>query len=423
MNEQKEIAIDVKNLSKSYKVGNTLFEALKDVSFTLFKGDVLGVIGSNGSGKSTLLKILGSIQKPTSGEAEINGKVASILNIGDNFHPDLTGRENVLLHLRLQNIPKEDFDSYHQRILDFSEIEEFYDQPIKIYSAGMFLRLAFSVALQLPADIVLLDEVLAVGDEGFQLKCKEELLRIARQGKTIIFVSHNMAEVEGLSVRCLWLHKGKVNRLGKPSSILGEYLLMHKDNHDGKKNLVDINPYMVKQKSGIHIEWPDNEAPGNEVMSIRQISVLSGDGSSELYNTSPICLKFIILKKKSGVRIGPFFFLQDVFYHPVMVGHFLNNPNGNVLDLQTKDEVGLIEISCTIPAHFLLPGSYFLVLRFGMEENEWNPLSPEGFRFSESLMFNLLAGPNFKDFVGDPTKGTVRPLLDWSMVKKTVNVE
>ena len=415
--ESKPVAIKVEHLHKSFKMGNAVFDALHDVSFTLYKGEVMGVIGSNGSGKSTLLKILGAVLKPTSGQAQIYGDVTSILSVGDNFHPDLSGRENANIHLRLHDLPKKGFDGYHERIRAFSEIGDFYEQPVKTYSAGMFLRLAFSVALQLSADILLLDEVLAVGDEGFQLKCKEELLRIAAEGKTIIFVTHNRLEVQDLATRCLWLHKGKIHKIGSPSNILGEYLLMHKDNHDGNKKIVDVNPFLVGKDSGIHIEWPEEHAPGNETMSIRRISVSSIDGTDGLYNTSPVLFKFVIYKKKKGIRIGPFFFLQDAFYQPVMVGHFLNNKEGNVLDVKTKDEIGLIEISCILPAHFLLPGNYFLGLRFGMEENEWNTLSAEGFRFSENLRFTLLAGEGFQDFVGDPGKGSVRPLLEWNMSK------
>lgn len=412
------IAIEVKNLSKSFNIGNEVFNALKDVSFTLHQGEVLGIVGSNGSGKSTLLKILAEVVKPTSGQAEIYGDVSSILNVGDNFHPDLCGRENVDIHLRLHHIPKNEFEAYHSRILAFSEIDTFYEQPVKTYSAGMFLRLAFSVALQLSSDILLLDEVLAVGDEGFQLKCKAELSRIASEGKTIILVSHNRLEVQELASRCLWLHKGEVHKIGSTDNILGEYFLMHKDNYDGQKKIVDINPFLVANESGIHIEWTEEQAPGNETMSIRHISVSAADGTDALCNTSPVHFKFVINKKKRGIRVGPFFFLQDMFYQPVMVSHFLNNTQGNILDIQTKDEVGLIEISCILPAHFLLPGTYFLALRFGMEENEWNPLSAEGFRFSENLKFDLLPGKNFHDYVGDPSKGTVRPLLDWSMSKK-----
>lgn len=422
MNANLEIAIDVKNISKSFQIsdthGLTDFLALDNISFTLYRGEIMGIIGSNGSGKSTLLKILGEVIKPSSGTAELYGNVTSILEVGDNFHPDLSGRENVNIRLKLRHIPSAQFKEFHKKIKDFSEIGDFYEQPIKTYSAGMFLRLAFSVALQLSSDVLLLDEVLSVGDEGFRLKCRELLLLLASQGKTILFVSHNRIEVQELANRCLWLHKGCIRKEGRPAEILGEYFLMHKDNHDAQKKMVDVNPFLHENSSEISIDWPEENAPGNDIISIRHISVSSACKENALYNTNPILLKLVVNKKMKGQRIGPFFFLQDMFYQPVLVGHFLNNPLGGHWDAQTKDATGMIEITCTIPSHFLIPGKYYLSLRIGIESNEWSLESPEALRFSETLSFALLPGSGYTDFVGDAGKGAVRPLFDWNINKQ-----
>ena len=422
--DHREPAIEVRHVSKRYPVprsaGNGSFLALDDVSFTLYRGDVLGIIGSNGSGKSTLLKILGEITKPTSGEVRFYGSVTSILNIGDNFHPDLSGRENVGLHLKLRGVPSARFAAVQNEIERFSEIGDFFDRPVKSYSDGMFLRLAFSVALNLECDILLLDEVLSVGDEGFRLKCQELLRTFAESGKTILFVSHNRSEILELANRCLWLEKGRIRRVGDAPGVLSEYFTMHRERFDAQRLVVDTDPHWPEghnEDGAIHLEWNAEDAPGNDILSIRRLSVSSLRGQGPIFHSEPLCLRFWVLKKKPGIHIGAFFFLQDVFYQPVMVGHFLNNSGNQDFTGRLKEETGLIEITCTVPAHFLAPGKYYLLPRFGMEENTWSTTSTEAFRFSEKLSFVVQAETGYVDFIGDIGKGSVRPPLDWEIKK------
>lgn len=425
MDKEKDVAISVRNLSKRFWVnhtehhGNTEFWALKGVSFDVHRGDVMGIVGSNGSGKSTLLKILGDIVKPTSGEAHFSGTATSILDIGDNFHPDLSGRENVNIQLRLNNIDKRQFAEYHQKIQAFSEIGDFFDRPVKIYSNGMFLRLAFSLALHLSSDILILDEVLSVGDEGFRLKCQELLRVFTERGKTILFVSHSRNEILELANTCLWLDKGEVKKMGKPAAVLGEYFAMHRDHFDAQKQVIDIEAAQVekaeKERYLVDLRWEGDDAPGIDMLAIRALSVTSTE--DRLYNTEPIRIRFLIQKKRKGIHIGAFFFLQDVFYQPVMVGHFLNNSTHREYDRELRDETGLIEITCIIPANFLAPGKYYFSPRFGVEEEEWNVDSLEAFRFSEQLSFTVHARPGYVDFIGDISKGSVRPPLDWEIRK------
>ena len=201
-----------------------LFAALKDVSFTVERGEVIGLIGRNGAGKSTLLKVLSRITEPTSGRAELVGRLGSLLEVGTGFHGDLTGRENTYLNGAILGMRRAEIDRCFDAIVAFAEIERFIDTPVKHYSSGMYLRLAFAVAAHLETEILLVDEVLAVGDVGFQRKCLGKMGEVARQGRTVLLVSHNMAAIESLSTRCLWLDAGSVRAIGATSEVVGDYM-------------------------------------------------------------------------------------------------------------------------------------------------------------------------------------------------------
>lgn len=197
--------------------------ALRDVSFQVKRGEVLGVIGRNGAGKSTLLKLLTGITEPTSGRAEIRGRVASLLEVGTGFHPDLTGRENIYLNGTILGMTRKEIDRKFDEIVDFSGIERFIETPVKRYSSGMYVRLAFAVAAHLDPEILLVDEVLAVGDMEFQKKCLGKMDAITKGGRTIIFVSHNMPAIENLCHRALLLNEGCVETLDEVHAVTGLY--------------------------------------------------------------------------------------------------------------------------------------------------------------------------------------------------------
>jgi lipopolysaccharide transport system ATP-binding protein len=188
--------------------------AVKDVSFNVPRGSVMGVIGTNGSGKSTLLKILARITAPTIGQAILNGRVGALLEVGTGFHPDLSGRENILLNGTMIGMTAGEIRRCENAIIEFSEVGDFIDTPVKHYSSGMFMRLAFAVAAHLEAEIMLVDEVLAVGDAAFQEKCKRKIGEIASQGRTVLFTSHDMAAVKRICHSCLVLEKGRVAHWG-----------------------------------------------------------------------------------------------------------------------------------------------------------------------------------------------------------------
>jgi len=204
--------------------GDDTIWALKDVSFEIKRGQVVGIIGRNGSGKSTLLKILSRITEPTEGVAEIHGRVASLLEVGTGFHPELTGRENIYLNGAILGMKRVELDRKFDEIVAFAEVEKFIDTPVKHYSSGMHVRLAFAVAAHLEPEILLVDEVLAVGDAAFQKKCLGKMGNVAKEGRTVLFVSHNMRAVTDLCQRCLWINEGRVTQEGPPRQVVLAYL-------------------------------------------------------------------------------------------------------------------------------------------------------------------------------------------------------
>lgn len=199
------------------------FWALNNISLDIQSEDVLGIIGKNGSGKSTLLKILSRITQPTFGTAVIKGRVGSLLEVGTGFHPELTGRENIYLAGSILGLPKKDINAYFDEIVNFSEIDTFLDTPVKRYSSGMYVRLGFAVAAHLNPDILIIDEVLAVGDIKFQKKCLEKISNISKSGNTVLFVSHNMPTVSHLCNRCILLDQGNLVASGEPREVISEY--------------------------------------------------------------------------------------------------------------------------------------------------------------------------------------------------------
>ncbi len=240
-----ENAIIVKNVHKDFKLyydkANTLKEkilffnkksrqkndilhVLKDIDFNIKHGESVALIGTNGSGKSTLLKLLTKIIYPNKGKITINGKVTSLLELGAGFHPDFSGRENIYFNSSIFGLTKKEIDRRVDEIIKFSEIEEFIDNPVRTYSSGMYMRLAFSIAINVDADILLIDEILAVGDQHFQEKCFKKLKELKAMGKTIVIVTHNMNQVKEFCDRAIWLYHGDIKMDGKTDEVLKEYI-------------------------------------------------------------------------------------------------------------------------------------------------------------------------------------------------------
>ncbi len=215
------------------KVGNSNWKtgdnrelwALKDVSFEIEEGELVGIIGRNGAGKSTLLKILSRITQPTSGRALVYGSIGSLLEVGTGFHPELTGRENVYLNGSIMGMKHSEISRKFDEIAAFSEIEEFLETPVKYYSTGMYMRLAFSVAVHMESEILLIDEVLAVGDFGFQQRCVKKMQEVIRSGRTVILVSHSLAPIQQLCERTIWINRGQVEMIGPSEEVISKYLM------------------------------------------------------------------------------------------------------------------------------------------------------------------------------------------------------
>ena len=235
------LAINIKNVSKDFYIyadkANTLKEriirlgknkkevrnVLRDIDIKINKGETVALIGVNGSGKSTLLKLITKIIYQTKGKIITYGKVSSLLELGAGFHPDFSGRENIYFNASIFGLTKEEIDSKIDDIIDFSELHEFIDTPVRTYSSGMYMRLAFSVAINVHADILLIDEILAVGDQRFQEKCMKKMLELKKEGKTMVFVSHSKESVKFLCDRAIWIKDGKVEKDGKTDEVLREY--------------------------------------------------------------------------------------------------------------------------------------------------------------------------------------------------------
>src|SRR4051794_5488769 len=214
----------LQRLRNPFKRGTTeTFWALKDIEFDIKKGDVVGIIGRNGAGKSTLLKILSRITEPTAGEIRLYGRVGSLLEVGTGFHPELTGRENIYLNGQIVGMRKKEITKQFDAIVDFAGVEKFLDTPVKRYSSGMYVRLAFAVAAHLESEIVIVDEVLAVGDTEFQRKCLGKMKDVASGGRTVLFVSHNMAAIEALCTTGLLLRQGSVHHEGLVREVIAGY--------------------------------------------------------------------------------------------------------------------------------------------------------------------------------------------------------
>jgi lipopolysaccharide transport system ATP-binding protein len=232
------------------------FWALQDINFEVKQGEILGIIGRNGAGKSTLLKIMSKVTTPTKGEIKIKGRIASLLKVGTGFHPELTGRENIFLNGAILGMTKAEIRKKFDEIVAFAEIEKFIDTPVKRYSSGMYVRLAFAVAAHLEPEILVVDEVLAVGDASFQKKCLGKMGEVAKEGRTVLFVSHNMQAIQQLCRTAFQLEVGKIIGYGDSSTVVARYLA----------NIGGMSSEVV---------WPEQTAPGNDEIRLKAVRVYS----------------------------------------------------------------------------------------------------------------------------------------------------
>jgi lipopolysaccharide transport system ATP-binding protein len=356
-----------------------IFWALNGVSLEVKEGEVLGLIGRNGAGKTTLLKILSRITRPTEGWAEIRGRVRSLLEVGTGFHPELTGRENAYLSGAILGMSKREIDRKFDEIVAFAEIEKFIDTAVKHYSSGMYMRLAFSVAAHLEPEILLVDEVLAVGDASFQRKCLGKMGDVSRQGRTIVFVSHNMIALRKLCTQAVWLDGGQVLERGEAGSVIDHYL---------QKNM------------GMNLEsvWEDEgRAPGNERVRLRSVRVIpQSDPGEPITVHTPLQIEFTYWNYVADTTLNVSMFLNSLeeICAFVSVSDFVPRP------------AGLIRHTVEIPGDFLNADSYYVNLWIVKDTST-------GILFQENAVaFEVAEGEPVGNWYGR-IPGVVRPKLKW----------
>lgn len=405
--------IRVENVSKLYRIGNqeasygTLREAiveavrtpfnwlqrgngkrnhetlwaLKDISFEVAAGEVVGLIGRNGAGKSTLLKVLARITEPTTGRAELYGRVASLLEVGTGFHPELTGRENVYLNGAILGMAKAEINRKFDQIVAFAELEKFLDTPVKRYSSGMYMRLAFSVASHLEPEILLVDEVLAVGDAAFQKKCLGKMGEVAKEGRTVLFVSHNMTAVRSLCERAFWLDKGEIVKTGETGQVVLDYL------QEGALTTLER-------------VWEDQAtAPGDTTARLQQISIRPvGQGPEE-----PITVMTALQVDASFYNYVPGAVLNFSVVLYNLEGLAIFNTGSGAHSFPA----GLVQGSFVIPGNFLNDDTY--TIRLLIVKNKTEVVLD----LHELLVFEVHDVDRL-DWYGKWV-GAVRPKFDWEL--------
>ena len=363
--------------------------ALKDVSFTVKKGEAVGIIGRNGAGKSTLLKILSRITEPSEGRGEIFGRVGSLLEVGTGFHPELTGRENIFLNAAILGMRKDEIKDKFDGIVNFAEIDKFIDTPVKHYSSGMYVRLAFAVAAHLEPEILLVDEVLAVGDAAFQKKCLGKMGEVAQEGRTVLFVSHNMGAVRAFCDRAILIDRGRLAMDGDTSDVISAYL----------------SNETVREAEG-EIEWEEATSPGGDELRLRAIRLLGPDQkvSSIFEVDKPIKIEITYQVKQVlrnfRLRIALLTSQGEIAFQTT--------------DHNTRAEEigpGIYKSTCVIPGYLLNIGQYFVRVGGGI------PGVKLLLRGKEYLGFQTDGAGNQGSNFPEHWPGAVCPRLEWHSEK------
>jgi len=365
--------------------------ALKDASFDIRRGEVVGLIGRNGAGKSTLLRILSRITEPSSGFADIYGRIGSLLEVGTGFHPELTGRENIYLSGAILGMRKAEIQQKFDEIVDFAQIDRFLDTPVKHYSSGMYVRLAFAVAAHLEPEILLIDEVLAVGDARFQKKCLNKMEDVAHGGRTVVFVSHNMAAVSRICGRAILLDDGRVANEGSAHEVVSAYL-------------------MGDEGTTAFREWPHvDSAPGADICRLRAVRIRSREGgvSEAVDIRQPVGVEIEYDVLKSGHQLLPHFYLWNEEGIQIL--------GSNDLDPKWRRRprpAGRYISTGWIPGNFLNEGTILVdvaVLAIDPAIVQIYERSIVGFQVVGSLDGDTARG----DWAGAMT-GAVRPIFEWT---------
>ena len=367
--------------------GEDTFWALDDVSFDVPTGQAIGIMGRNGAGKSTLLKILSRITEPTRGRAEVYGRFGSLLEVGTGFHPELTGRENTYLNGAILGMSRAEIDRKFDEIVAFAEIERFIDTPVKRYSSGMYVRLAFAVAAHVEPDILLVDEVLAVGDAAFQKKCLGTMSEAAKQGRTVLFVSHNMAAVRGLCERAVLLDNGRVVQDSTPGEVIAAYL--------GEGRVTNAE-----------VRWEDRRsAPGNEHVRLHRVRLRDQDKevTPTIQAEHPFEVEIEFWNQRPGARLGA----TVIFYNEEGVCLFSSLSNREPVWHDRAWPEGLFRSVCKVHGNLLPAGRFYVSLVLWGDSYSWV--------YTHDYVLEFMVAESIHghgDYVGERV-GVVRPSLSW----------
>ena len=376
---------DIKPGSDSDSNCSDIIWSLRDISFEIKQGEVVGIIGKNGAGKSTLLKVLSRITTPTRGRAEIHGKVSCLLEVGTGFHPELTGRENVYLNGTILGMRKKEIDLKFDEIVDFSGVEKFIDTPVKRYSSGMKVRLAFSVAAHLEPEILIIDEVLAVGDAEFQNKCLGKLENMAKKRRTVLFVSHNMGAINRLCDRTIWIDNGRIRLSGSTDVV--------------------IESYLSSQMTDCVGEVTISNTDANNKIQMRSVRVLSA-------KDEPVAI--VEFQKSFRIEIAYELFVQ---LKGMAILSRVTDMRGNIIctswDTDTTDwkdrtrEPSQYLSICNFPGCLLRPGRYLLSIGALIDKKE-------GIAFHENILSFEVSHADY--LLNDGRMGIITPLFDWEVI-------
>jgi lipopolysaccharide transport system ATP-binding protein len=364
------------------------FWALKNLSFEMKQGEALGIIGHNGAGKSTLLKILSGITDPSEGQALIRGRVGALLEVGTGFHPELSGRENIYLNGAILGMTRQEIEAKFDEIVSFAEVERFIETPVKHYSSGMRLRLGFAVAAHLEPEILVVDEVLAVGDAKFQKKSLGRMTNIAHEGRTVLFVSHNMSAVQNMCTRVIWLQNGQIVMDGAPAEVVAQYL----------KTSIETKTEQV---------WEDIEtAPGNDKVRLRRAAVgpLTPNELNIIDMRTPIKIEIELWNKVEGAYL-------DVRLDIYNQEGILIFATGSITDRNWHDKPmpsGQYRYTCYIPGDLLNAGTHRVTA--ATVHLSTIPV----FRYDELISFEVLDSAEVRSGWYGKQPGAVKPLLDWT---------
>ncbi len=383
-------SISRKSTDKSEDVEE--FWAVRDISLELKRGDILGIVGRNGAGKSTFLKLLSRITPPTTGSIELHGRIATLLEVGTGFHPELTGRENIYLNGAILGMAKSDIQRNFDSIVAFSEVERFLDTPVKRYSSGMHMRLAFAVAAHLEPDILLVDEVLAVGDSAFQRKCIGKLRDVStHDGRTVVFISHNMQSVQSLCTKAAHFERGCLIDIGDVGTVIPRYLAQMSSSQSART-------------------WTPGEAPGNDEVRLLGIRVYSEDSIGGVYPSSQdllVEMLFNVASKPRGLQVG----------FDVVTDDGMTVFRSFQTDLAESDwpepVIGRNRWVCRIPKGLLNAGTYYLAPRIAVHNLYWIVQLDGVVNFEMFLDHGL--SPLWNDLDASRRPGVMSPILPWEI--------